>query len=127
MTAPSRRVLAINSGSSSLKAAAYEFGPGEERVLSVESSRIRLPGSRLRVVGADERVVVDGPQGLPDHEAALQALFRQLDREHPALRRGLGAGPDATGPEPGTPLDFAPCHQARFSLDSGGRASLVGV
>ena len=91
MTAPSWRVLAINSGSSSLKAAVYEFGPGEERVLSVESSRIGLPGSRLRVVGADERVVVDGPQDLPDHEAARQALFRQLDGEHPALR------PDAVG------------------------------
>ena len=90
MTAPSRRVLAINSGSSSLKAAAYELGPAEARVLSVEASRIGLPGSRLRVVGGDERVV-DGPQDLPDHETALQALFRQLDREHPALR------PDVVG------------------------------
>ena len=87
----SRRVLAINSGSSSLKAAVYQLGSAEVRVLSVEASRIGLPGSRLRVVGADERVVVDGVADLPDHEAALQALFQRLDGVHPALR------PDVVG------------------------------
>ena len=86
VTPPSSRVLAINSGSSSLKAAVYQLGPAEARVLSVEASRIGLPGSRLRVVGADERIVVDGLEDLPDHEAALQALFQRLDEERPTRR-----------------------------------------
>lgn len=91
MTAPASRVLAINSGSSSLKAAVYEMGPAEVRVLSVEASRIGLPGSRVRVVGADARVAVDRLEDLPDHAAALEALFHRLDREYPALR------PDVVG------------------------------
>ena len=86
MTAPNRRVLAINSGSSSLKAAVYEMGPVEARVLSVQASRIGLPGSRVRVVAADATAPVDRLEDLPDHAAALEALFHRLDREHPALR-----------------------------------------
>ena len=55
MTGPHRRVLAITSGPSSLKAAVGQLDPAEVWVLSMEASRIGLPGSRLQSVDAEGR------------------------------------------------------------------------
>jgi len=79
------RVLTVNTGSSSLKAAVYLMGGEREaRVLSAQAERIGLPDSRFRVVDAQDRVLADGGAALPDHDAALRALFAELERRDQA-------------------------------------------
>jgi hypothetical protein len=75
-----RRVLTINAGSSSLKAAVYCMGPGETRLLRLEASRIGRSDSWLQVIGPDGSRLVDGKQALPDHGAALDALLELIGR-----------------------------------------------
>lgn len=91
MTERRVRVLALNSGSSSLKAAVYDLGQVETRVLAMAATRLGLPGSRLYVADARGTVLLDREQRLPDHEAALRALLGWLEHEHPSLR------PDVVG------------------------------
>jgi acetate kinase len=81
---PSSRILCVNAGSSSLKAALYEVGAGERLVLSALAERIGLPGARLHVSDANgDRLAVDTPPP-PDHGAALEAVLAALPREHRA-------------------------------------------
>src|SRR6185503_3480231 len=63
-----RRVLTINAGSSSLKAAVYltDGNRSEVRLLRLEASRIGRSGSWLQVLGADGCRLFDGEQELPD-------------------------------------------------------------
>jgi acetate kinase len=84
------RVLTINSGSSSLKAAVYEMGAAEARLLSVEASRIGLSGSRVRISDAQRACLLDRGQ-VPDHDDALKALLGWLDRNDALFR------PDVVG------------------------------
>jgi acetate kinase len=84
------RVLTINSGSSSLKAAVYEMGAVEARLLSVEASRIGLSGSRVRISDAQGACLLDRGH-VPDHDDALMALLGWLDRNDALLR------PDVVG------------------------------
>lgn len=88
MTERSTRVLTINSGSSSLKAAVYQMDAAEARLLSLEVSRIGLPQSRVRIA-EPQATVLDVQQGVPDHASALDTLLGWLDRERPALRPEL--------------------------------------
>ena len=86
MTRPATRVLAINSGSSSLKAAVYEIGDAETRHLGIQVSRIARTGCRLRVADGRGSCLVDREAKLADHGAALNAVLDWLDREAPGLR-----------------------------------------
>ncbi len=79
------RVLTLNSGSSSLKAAVYDMGHVETQVLSMAATRIGLPGSRVQFAAADGHMLLDREQSLPDHEAALRVLLRWLEQERPSL------------------------------------------
>ncbi|MEO6724404.1 MAG: acetate/propionate family kinase [Blastocatellia bacterium] len=82
MTAPNQRVLTINSGSSSLKAALYWMGEQESLRLSVEVSRIGSPmGSRLQITDASGETLLDRQNDLSDNNAALQELFAWLARQ----------------------------------------------
>lgn len=74
------RVLTINTGSSSLKAAVYLMDQGEPRLLRVEASRIGRPESWLQVIGPDGGRLFDGAQALPDFGAALDAVLGWMDR-----------------------------------------------
>jgi acetate kinase len=68
---PSRCVLTLNSGSSSLKFAVFPVD-GEERVLLAgKAERIGLDGSSFHARDAQGREVADERQPLPDHAAAL--------------------------------------------------------
>jgi acetate kinase len=87
----SMRLLTINTGSSSLKAALYHMDEAERRDLSAVVERIGLPGSRLHIADAGGTVLVERGGDLPDHGAAMRALLAWL-REN----RG-GEGPDAVG------------------------------
>ena len=71
-------ILALNSGSSSIKASSYSMGAHESLLQTFQLERIGL---------ADGEFVVCGPQGqqlhrenieLPDHESALEHLFGWL-------------------------------------------------
>jgi acetate kinase len=86
VTEPSIRVLTLNSGSSSLKAALYDIGHIEARVLSMTATRIGLLGSRVRIAAAGGDMLLDREQSLPDHATALQVLLGWLQRERPSLR-----------------------------------------
>ncbi len=72
------RVLTINTGSSSLKAALYVIDQPERREFAADVQRIGLPGSRLRVTGANGAPLHEQPVDLPDHAAALTVILAWL-------------------------------------------------
>lgn len=78
------RLLTINPGSSSLKAGLYRMGGDEQRAFTASAERIGASGGRLRVTDADGAMLVDRQEDLPDHTAAVQALFDCLRRERGA-------------------------------------------
>lgn len=82
MTVPAKRVLTLNSGSSSLRAAVCEMGPAETRVLSMKATRIGLAGSRV------EFAVANGAALPPRAVARRYALPRDVS-ERGSLRYGF--------------------------------------
>lgn len=88
---PRVRVLTLNTGSSSVKAAVYEIGRAEIRLRSMTATRIGLPGGRIRVTDASGTVLVDREEGVPSHDDALHRLLGQLDAADATLR------PDVVG------------------------------
>jgi acetate kinase len=76
-TAPSLRVLTVNTGSSSLKAALYAFDP-ERVVATADASGLGTPHARVRTTGGE--AVTDDPLHPPDQTAALGALTAFLAR-----------------------------------------------
>src|SRR4051812_47285792 len=92
------RILAINSGSSSLKFALYAMRPREAAVLSGKLDRIGAGGRGDDGAGAfaarDERgeTVLDRRLDLPDHAAAIRELLNWLGTHSPA-----GGPPVAVG------------------------------
>jgi acetate kinase len=85
------RILTINTGSSSLKAALYDFGGERRLILSAKADRIGLPPGRLRITDPRGAILAAPPNALPDHDAALDVLFAWL-REH-----GADQAPTAVG------------------------------
>ncbi len=70
------RLLTINTGSSSLKAALYTMA--EKRELAVQIERIGESGAHIRIADADGAALLDEQRDLADHDAALTALFAWL-------------------------------------------------
>jgi len=71
-------VLTINPGSSSLKAGLYQIGRGEHPEVAARAERIGVPGGRLTITNESGATLLDRREDLPDHAAALQALFAWL-------------------------------------------------
>ncbi len=71
----SKRILTINTGSSSLKASLYDLGDEERLTIKAQVERIGLSGGQMRVSDGAGAVLLDEPRNAPDHAAALQALF----------------------------------------------------
>jgi acetate kinase len=88
---PARRILTINTGSSSLKSGVYSLGASETLELAARAERIGHAESRLQITDAQGAPLFDQPTPLPDHDATLHALFAWL-REH-----GSGMALDAVG------------------------------
>lgn len=76
------RVLAINTGSSSLKAALYQMSEKEPLILSADVKRIGLPGSRMRITDGSGATLFERQAELSDHDAALQATFAWLEQHN---------------------------------------------
>jgi acetate kinase len=72
-----RRILTINTGSSSLKAGLYR-ADGERLELSAVVEAIGQDDCRLRIADGDGRLRADHRLDLPDHDAALRALLDRL-------------------------------------------------
>jgi acetate kinase len=75
-----RRLLTINTGSSSLKAALYRLRESatETPELRAEASRIGGRGGGLRLADARGETLDERRDDLPDHAAALEALMSRL-------------------------------------------------
>jgi acetate kinase len=78
MSFPSRLVLVVNSGSSSLKFTLLPVGGGEALVSGVAEC-LGLPEARIVVKENGAKTIVDLERG--DHAGAIAALFARLDRE----------------------------------------------
>lgn len=72
-------ILTINSGSSSLKFSLYNMEPSEALLLSGEFERIGLPHGVFHAKGRSQDL------DLPDHGAALHALFEWLASHGPRV------------------------------------------
>ncbi len=86
-----RRILTINTGSSSLKAGLYSFGALETLDLAARAERIGHSESRLQITDAQGAPLFDQPGHLPDYDAALHALFAWFHGH------GSGTAPNAVG------------------------------
>src|SRR3712207_3184910 len=75
-----QRLLTINTGSSSLKAALYRLREDttETPELRAEASRIGSQGGGLRLADARNETLDEVRDELPDHSAALDALMSRL-------------------------------------------------
>src|ERR687884_1595424 len=75
-----QRLLTINTGSSSLKAALYRMWEGAKETLELraEASRIEDRGGGLRLADARGETLDERYDGLPDHATALDALLSRL-------------------------------------------------
>ncbi len=71
-------ILTINSGSSSIKFSLYVIGGGERLVLKGELARIGVSQGFFRAEDHEGNQLTDQKLNLPDHEAALKALFDWL-------------------------------------------------
>jgi acetate kinase len=78
------RVLTLNIGSSSLKAALYEVGAADDDALLVfaaHTEQLGSPHSRMSVQDAQGATLFATEQGLSDHPAALQTLQGWLQQQ----------------------------------------------
>jgi len=75
------RILTINTGSSSLKAALYRVAATEKLLVNVKVERIGLADGHLSIVDATGATVLDRP-GRPGWPGALRRLLgrRRLGR-----------------------------------------------
>jgi acetate kinase len=72
------RILTMNAGSSSLKAALYEMDRTERLMLAVQVERIGQSGSQVRIVDGDGATLLDRTADLDSHEAAARAFLDWL-------------------------------------------------
>jgi acetate kinase len=103
------RILTINSGSSSLKLALYHMEQAETPALSGSLERIGLRTGLFHVKDAAGETLVERHLDLPDHDAALKALFEWLQDYAPGQdldavgHRVVHGGPNYRKPEVITP------------------------
>ncbi len=72
------RLLTINTGSSSLKAAVYRLDQGEHVEIAAHAERIGMAGSRLHILDAGGVPLLEQAQELRGHDQALDVLFSWL-------------------------------------------------
>lgn len=73
-----KRILTVNSGSSSVKFSLYHMGQAEERQLRGAIERIGLKSGSFRVADAAGETLSEKHYDLPDHDAAFDLLFSWL-------------------------------------------------
>ncbi len=120
-----KHILCLNSGSSSIKFALYDFVSGEKLVVKGAIERIGMAGSWLWLQDASGKRLMDRIQDFPTHGAAVKTLFtsvmedNQLPKPDGIGHRVVHGGPHHTRHEIVTPdliltlrrlIPFAPLH-----------------
>jgi acetate kinase len=100
----SRSVLALNSGSSSIKFAVYRLNGAEKPLLKGKAERIGLNGSSFHAYDAAGKEAANERRPLPDHEAALERVLACVRDAVPGALNAVGhrlvrGGVDDRGPE----------------------------
>jgi len=98
------QLLAINTGSTSLKAALFRIAD-ESRLLSASATALGTPAARLEIKEPDGKVLHRWAQAHATHAAALDELLNWLDRAQ-LLQRLAGVGHRVVH---GGPKYAAPC------------------
>ncbi len=83
-TSERMRILTINAGSSSLKAALYDMDGAERLAFAAQVERIGRSGSRMRIVD-DRAVTLLDRHADRDHEAAVRAFLDWLRQQRPPI------------------------------------------
>jgi acetate kinase len=100
-------MLAVNSGSSSLKVSLYGIGKTEQILLSVEVRRIGIPGGRMQAADAQGKTLLAREVEIPDHVAALNMTLRWLREQNQEIdavgHRVVHGGPRYSEPQVITP------------------------
>jgi acetate kinase len=101
-------ILAVNTGSSSIKFSLYESGEREELLFSGSLTRIGLSEGRFSVMDAEGRYIDCVRVEVADHEAACRQVFSWIKAHGPGMPDAVGhrvvhGGPRHTAPEQVTP------------------------
>ena len=75
------RILTINAGSSSLKAALYDMDRTERVTLACHVERIGQSGSQMRIVDGGRVTLLDRTADLDSHESAARAFLEWLQHQ----------------------------------------------
>jgi acetate kinase len=98
-------ILALNSGSSSLKFAFYEFGAAGERLLvRGEAENIGAKSSRLWLRAENDGPIADEALSIPDHKTALRMALDELKKGRQEKLSAIGhrvvnGGPQYSAPQ----------------------------
>jgi acetate kinase len=98
-------ILCVNSGSSSLKFALYQFAADAETALADGAvERIGLPDGRLWIRTAATASAAGEPDDVPDHQTAVRKAFAALEQSRLPAPDAVGhrvvhGGADHTAPE----------------------------
>jgi acetate kinase len=108
-------ILALNSGSSSLKFALYQFrGPAEQLLARGEAENIGSQSARFWLRDADSRSLLNEARAIPDHAAALKAALEELTAAKfprpAAIGHRVVMGGSHSAPEKVTPPLLAELH-----------------
>src|SRR5688572_16605046 len=101
---PSRRLLTINVGSSSLKAVLYRVGEDATPEVRASAERIGAPSGCLRLTDGQGKLLAELAASFRDHASAVGALLRwlgehQLDNNLSAIgHRVVHGGPRYSAP-----------------------------
>ena len=114
---PPYHILALNSGSSSLKFAQYEFGSPNERPDERLDERLIVRGEAEGIGAQDGRVWLRGGEGdsiaderisIPDHPSALRIVRERLKRGNYAAPSAIGHRVVNGGPRYRSPQKITP-------------------
>ena len=103
------RILTLNRGSATLKAALYEAGPQEKMLLSIKIDRAGSSGGHVTITGTDGKSLLDTGVDRGDPDAALNVVFDWMEKQRylanvaAAGHRIVHGGPRFTEPQRVTP------------------------
>ena len=106
---PAKHILALNTGSSSIKFSQYDIGKVEKPVFSGSLTRIGSDGGFFSVRDGKGSLIAEERVAMPDHEKACVHVFSWLLSQRTFLKpdavghRMVHGGPDFTAPEIITP------------------------
>ena len=114
---PPHHILALNSGSSSLKFAQYEFSspkerpderPDERLIVRGEAEDIGERPGRVWLRGGEDNSIAEERCAIPDHQSALRIVWDRLKRGNYATPSAIGHRVVNGGPRYRSPQKITP-------------------